>query len=250
MRFRDIKLGTRLTLGFGVILMLVSLMAVVAFLQSNKLWKNTDDLYSHPLQVARATRDFRSDILEMRHFLRDMVQAESKEEIQSSIHKFNLYETDITRCFDIAYSKYLGDISDIDSVKFAYSVWLTFCKEIIGLVQNGQQSLAAERIKPTGPGDTKTENMIILVQKMISFAAAKADAFYKDASKEKRVLDNNLIIVTVLVFLISMLSVYIISKGIRSPLLMLTKVAEEFSLGNSINEYLKSGKSSPMKMDS
>ena len=230
MKFRDIKIGTRLTLGFGVILMLVSLMAGVAFVQSEKLWKNTDDLYSHPLQVARATRDFRSDILEMRHSLRDMVQAENQEAIRSSILKFNMYETDVTRCFDIAYSKYLGDKSDIDSVNYAYSDWLIYCKEIISLVQNGQQSLAAERIKPAGPGDDKTENMIILVQKMIGFATRKADTFYTDAAKEKKALDNRLVIVTLLVFLFSMIAVYLISNGIRGPLLSLTKVADEFSL--------------------
>jgi signal transduction histidine kinase/CheY-like chemotaxis protein/CHASE3 domain sensor protein len=230
MKFRDIKIGTRLTLGFGVILMLVSIMAGVAFVQSNKLWKSTDDLYSHPLQVARATRDFRSDILEMRHSLRDMVQAENQEAIRSSILKFNMYETDITRCFDITYSKYLGDKSDIDSVNYAYTDWLIYCKEIISLVQNGQQSSAAERIKPAGPGDIETENMIILVQKMISFATRKADAFYTDAAKEKRALDNRLVIVIILVFLFSMLAVYVISKGIRGPILSLTKVADEFSL--------------------
>jgi signal transduction histidine kinase/CheY-like chemotaxis protein/CHASE3 domain sensor protein len=230
MRFRDIKIGTRLTLGFGVILMLVALMTGVAFIQSNKLWKSTDDLYSHPLQVARATRDFRADILEMRHSLRDIVLAENEQSIQSALLKFSLSETDIKRCFDIAYSRYLGEKSDIDSVNYAYADWLLFCKETIRLVQNGQQALAAERIKVNGQGDAKSENMIYLVQRMISFAANKADDFYSSAAKEKEILENRLILVTILVFLFTLIAVYIISRGIRGPLLSLTKVTDEFSL--------------------
>ena len=53
----NISIGARLYAGFGIIMLLIVLIAFLAFTKSNRLWTLTSDLYEHPLQVSKATRD-------------------------------------------------------------------------------------------------------------------------------------------------------------------------------------------------
>jgi signal transduction histidine kinase/DNA-binding response OmpR family regulator/HAMP domain-containing protein len=229
MKLRDMKIGARLYFGFGMILIFVALGGALAYVQANRLWQSTDDLYNHPLQIAQATRDFKSDVVEIRHTIRDMIFAENDDEIQSSILKFNNKEKDINNCFTIAYDRYLGDKADIDSVNNAYQDWILYCKETIRLYLNGQVKVADERTRPGTLGDSKTERMILLIQRMIDFSKARANKFYTNATEVKDNLNNHLIIIFISILFLSSLLAYIITRGMRKPILSLAEVAREFA---------------------
>ena len=232
MKLKDMKIGTRLFLGFGIILIFVAMLGILAYEQYNKLWQSTDNLYNHPLQIARVSRDLKADVIEMRHIIRDMIFAEKNENVQSSILKFRIKEEEITGCFSIAYDRYLGNKADIDSVYNAYREWILFCDESIRLILNGQTKVADALTRPGTASDAMTEHLVVLIQRIIDFSKTKADAFYAEATTVKNTLNKRMALILMIILLSSTLIAYIITRGIRKPLISLAGVAAELTSKN------------------
>ena len=227
MKLRDITIGTRLFLGIGVILLLVVLLGSSAYLQSNRLWQNTSDMYNHPLQVSRATRDIKANIISMQLLMRDIVLDEnlSQNDIIGLSHQIDNYEKKVFKSFDVVSDRYLGAKSDVDSADNVFRDWKPLRDIVIGLKLKGDEKGKYTKFK--NENIPYTNKMLGKIQIMIDFASAKADSFYLNAKKESDALYSRLVIVTVFIFVISILVALLLIRGIRNPLIELTRVADQ-----------------------
>ena len=99
MKFKDLKIGTQLMIGFCAILILVATLGIVSYIQANKIHQQTDNLYNHPQQVRRAIGALEADILKMRLSTRDLMLADDAKEKQASIELMQIAELDAIELF-------------------------------------------------------------------------------------------------------------------------------------------------------
>ena len=78
MKLTDVKIGTRLYLGLGAIILFVGLLGFTAWFQVESMWQETEGLYEHPLMVRRALGELKADIWIMHDWLDDLRPSEAR----------------------------------------------------------------------------------------------------------------------------------------------------------------------------
>jgi signal transduction histidine kinase/CheY-like chemotaxis protein/HAMP domain-containing protein len=231
-KIQNLKIGTRLTLGFGIVLLFVILLGAMSYLDSDRLWQFTDSLYNHPFQVIKATRDIKNDILSIDRAMKDIALDEelTNTELQRTIQDIDSYENNAYKSFDIVYKDYLGLRTDVDSAYYAFKDWKLLRDEVIRIKTTGDINKAHSKFKTDN--SAYREKMYKHIQVMVDFASARADNFYLLAQKEMNDLFMRFWLVLGFVILISIVLVYLIVQGIRRPLLSLTRVTDQYRQGN------------------
>lgn len=173
-KFSDMKIGARLVFGMSCILLLVILMGALSYYQTDRIWTSTESLYNHPLQVARATRDLKSEILFIQRDSRDMINAGSHEEILRFYNSILEHEKNINQYIDIIHDRYLGNKKDIDTLSEKVREWKTVLDENYHLCQTGDNPLLISRISDQGVSGKIVTVILTQLQDMIDFSKGKA----------------------------------------------------------------------------
>ena len=63
---KNLKIGTQMMLGFMAMLLLVTILAVVAYQHTSRINLQTEMIFNHPLKVRSAIGSLESDILTLR----------------------------------------------------------------------------------------------------------------------------------------------------------------------------------------
>lgn len=208
--------------------MFVVLLGGLAFQLSNRLWQNTDEMFNHPLQVSKATRDIKADIIAIQWLMKDIALDKNlnKNEVLDISHRIDIYEKNIYKSFDVIYDRYLGNKSDIDSAYNSFRDDKLYRDILIGLKQRGENKELYTRYRTVNIPYMYI--MLERVQIMINYAGNKAGSFYISAEKDKDSLFTKLWIVMGAIFMLSFLAGYLLIRGIRNPLIALTLVAEQY----------------------
>ncbi len=230
-KLSDTKIGTRLMIGFTTILMLVALLGAVSYYQGVKLWKNTDDLYSHPFMVARAIRDIKADVLIMKICVRDMIISDSANEIQNRKKEYANREFNLNENIKVIDRLYLGPKQDIDSIKLSLNSWKATTDETLSHVTN-EVNISLLKNMMNGVEGQQFDNLLKHIETVQIFSKDKADHFYTNAAAEKSKLFIRLFIILILILLLTLITGYLIIRSVREPLKELTLVAEDFKSGN------------------
>lgn len=231
MKLKDLKVGTQLRIGMGIILALVVILAATAWFEADSLWQETKGLYDHPLQVRRALDKLTIDILSMHRDMKDLILAENEQERQASIQDIDTWEADAARRFDILYDRYLGPKSDIDEAREAFVKWKSIRDETIRLLRAGKTAEAARRTKSRGVGGGHVEKLLKEIRDISDFAGNRGDQFYTDAQKKKDGLMIRLWLVFGAIALLTLGIGYFLLKNIKNPIKELTSTAEQFRGG-------------------
>ncbi len=157
MKFRDLKIGTQLTLGIGIIIFMATLLGTIAVVHEESLWEVTSDLYEHPLKIRRAAGALEADFLRMDRGMENLFLTENEQEREQILQEISTEEADAFQQFDILYDRYLGPRSDIDTVYTDFVQWNTIRGETIRLLREGKTAEAASRITSIGVEDTQIE---------------------------------------------------------------------------------------------
>jgi len=232
MKIQNIKIGTRLILGNSIILFFIVLLGGMAYLQTNQISQNTEDLYNHPLIVGRAVRDINIGILLINRSLKDIVLHKNlnQDQVQELIHSIDTREAEVYKLFDIVKEEYLGGRIQIDSVYKRINAWKALRDKVIFLRQSGKIKEAVQRYENVyTPLD---KEILRHMQEMINFSTLKGNEFHISAQNEKDTLNQRIIIVICSIFLLSFIISYFLIKGIKNPLEKLAIVADEYQKGN------------------
>ncbi len=77
MKLKDLKIGTQLRIGFGAMMLLVAVLGFISYEQTNKIARQTETMYNHPLQVRRALGELKFDITAIHREMKDLFLPES-----------------------------------------------------------------------------------------------------------------------------------------------------------------------------
>lgn len=245
MRLKDVKIGTQLRFGLGIIMVLVALLGAMSWYQADKLWQETKGLYDHPYQVRRALSELRYDVQYMRQGMTDLLLAGKDRDRHSILQAIDNHEADAYRQFEILSDRYLGPRSDVEQARVAFGEWKANRAETIRLLDAGRIDEAARRIRPHGIGGEKAAKILSNLQRISDFALARGDKFYRTAQAERDSLMLGLWCLLGFILLTTMAISYQLLKGIREPLQELTSVTGAYRGGQldvrsnyeSVNEF-------------
>ena len=231
MKLRDLKIGTQLGLGLGLILLLSGLLAGLSWWQNMVLWQPTKDLYEHPLTVRRALSDFRADVLYMQQDLKDLCLTESEVSFTSLVHDMERREDDASRQLGIIQVSYLGLAEDVARLRRDFRRWNPIREETLRMLKEGKLAAATARVMALGPDGMQVEAVMAQFQTISDFASRKGDQILRDAEKSYHTLNNQLLAAVAAIYCLSLFAAGLLVRRIRVPLADLTSATAQFRQG-------------------
>lgn len=219
-------------------LLFVIVLGTVAYLQTDKIARQTEILYSHPLQVRRAVGMIKNDILTMRLGTRDLMLAGTEGEKQYAIQEIEFAAADIPRQFDILNQQYLGDKSDVEAAYEAFIKW-KFNREInTDRILSGEIQKVKESVLPEGEIGVLREEMLEKVRIIDEFSNEKADQLIVITNYLNKSLNQKLVFLVAAILILSFVVNFILLRNIRKPIDDLTLAANRFHDGDMTSRSL------------
>lgn len=245
MKLKDLKTGTQLKLGFGMIVLLIAVLGAISWYHTNKMTKHTLDIYNHPYTVRNAISELNLDVMAMRLEFRNFLLATDEKSRQTTIMNSDLYQADAERQFEILSERYLGPHTDIENAQKAFIRWVAVRKSNRELGQAGKISEAMSRLEDTGNIGKEREQLLKYIGTIDDFARIKANDFLEGTIELKNSLNRQLGFLVACILALTIYITYLLNRNIRRPVAELARVTQLFKEGNtgvrssyqSLNEF-------------
>lgn len=231
MSISDMTIGTQLRLGLGLILLLVLGLGGLSLFQADRLWLQTSTMYDHPLKVQRAvsTLEGAADYIPLQ--MRNLLLARDRHETEELLQTIAAKKTVIDQQLAIMYESYLGPRSDLDRLQQEIAKWHALREETIRLLQAGKTNEAIDRFRPGGALRNQADLVRASLEKVDSFARNKADQLYRNAARQKELLQHWLTGIAAVAVLLSLCITWLLLQGIKVPLAELQEMTGQFRRG-------------------
>lgn len=144
------KLSRIFGAGFGLIILGIIAFGAFSFNQAQTLSNLTEKLFRHPYTVSVAVRDIELGIASIHLSMRNVMLAESPDEIQKGVVAVDAYEADTLKQFDILRERFLGDQAMVEDVYTLMAGWKVLRDELIGLKREGNSAAVADFSREKG----------------------------------------------------------------------------------------------------
>jgi len=228
----DLKISTQLKIGFTTLLLFVIILGIAAYLQTNQLQKQTEEIYNHPMSVKNAINDIQKDILSMRLGTRDLLLAKNAQENQDALQLMEIAKANVLQGFNVLYQLYLGPKADIDNAYNAFISWETNRQENTRLALSGEIDKVKESVLSTGNVGLLRSDMLAKIKIIDDFASKKAIDLFQNSKKLNDSLNIQLFLIIAIILFLSLIINFTLMRNIRKPLEELTDVTHRFHRGD------------------
>ncbi|MBQ0783100.1 MAG: EAL domain-containing protein, partial [Amphritea sp.] len=213
-------------IGFIIITLLVSLFAFMVLRKNTELAELNNQMYLHPFSVSNAALEANNDIHGMYRYMKDVVLATNKDELDLAISLVEQHEQSIHQHFKLINDRFLGDKKTIITAYKSFVDSKLIRTEIFDLKRNQQHRLAAavSREKGATHFELLTSNMNLL----IDFARNKALEFKVNSQNSYETSKS---------YLYSLFMFVILSAIMTTVLVILMVRKSEYSLNKSEERY-------------
>ena len=231
MKLSNLKIGTQLKIGFGIIILLIIFLGIISWQQTGKIALQANEIYEHPFRVRQALGELKTDIMAMRLEFRNFLLAQTDRERQTAILNSDVHQADAEKQFQILSERYLGPPSDIENAQVAFNRWVQvrLGNRETGKAGNIPEALA--RLEKTGDIGTEREQLLNYVRIIDDFAKSKANDLLFRATNLKNILNRQLEFLVIGILGLSILIIYFLNRNIRRPVVELARVTNLFREG-------------------
>jgi CHASE3 domain sensor protein len=199
MKLEDLKIGTQMKMGFGIIVLLIILLGAISWQQTNKITQHTMDMYNHPFTVRKALGNLNGDILGMRLEFRNFLLASNNKDREIALTNSLVYEMDAEQQFLKLEDAYLGPQTDIVEARKAFISWVAVRNGNRELGKAGRIEEAMHRVQDVGDIGIERELMLKSISRIDQFASNKATEFLVGTTLLKDTLNRQLALLVALV---------------------------------------------------
>lgn len=231
MRVSDMTIGTQLRLGLGLILLLVLGLGGLSLLQADRLWLQTSTMYDHPLRVQRAVSTLEGTVDYIPLQMRNLLLARDRHETGELLQTIAAKQAVIDQQLAVMYQSYLGPRSDLDRLQQEIAKWHALREETIRLLQAGKTKEAIDHFRPGGVLRSQADLVRASLEKIDTFARNKADQLYRNAARQKELLQHWLAGIAAVAVLLSLSITWLLLQGIKAPLAELQEMTRQFRRG-------------------
>nr|CRH07202.1 Putative histidine kinase with HAMP domain, GAF domain, KisKA domain, HATPase domain and three response regulator receiver domains [Candidatus Magnetococcus massalia] len=178
------KISNRMGWGFGLMIMLMIGVSVLALYYMESLSSQTANLYRHPFAVTNAILRLEGNIIRMHRSMKDVTLAHNSESMQASIHKVDELEKAVFHDLQIVQERFLGEQHRVDELRFAIRNWKPIRDEVIRQTERGKHATAAKITQ--GKGAIYVADLIKQIDGFVDFAHNKAESFFSQAQSDRK----------------------------------------------------------------
>ncbi|MFQ5715805.1 MAG: MCP four helix bundle domain-containing protein [Nitrospinales bacterium] len=168
---KNLKIGQRLALGFGLIIVLIGILGYEAINNLKLLSGLTNKLHKHPLTVSNATLEISGDIVRIHRSMKDVALAKNEEQLVKAWNTANSYEKPVYDNFALVNERFLGDKTNVNEAKQAFADWKAIREEVYQFMQSGERDKAAAITK--GKGAKHVADMNNKIDYLVNFAKTR-----------------------------------------------------------------------------
>ncbi|MCP4109973.1 MAG: HAMP domain-containing protein [Desulfobacteraceae bacterium] len=227
---KKINIGTRLWIGFILILFLFTFVSLYIVSQMGSLSNLTNMMYRHPLTVSNAVLRIDGNIVRIHRSMKDVALSKSDAEIHEAVQLVNKYEEDIYKDFELVSERFLGEKNMYENARKAFSKWKFIRDEVVELMHQGKKDEAATITKGKGAIHVNKLNAAMLA--LNEFAQNKARTFLDESLNtraETLSVAYSMVIATIAA---GVIFVTLVAWSISRPLSALMNAVLEISMGN------------------
>ncbi len=227
----NIKIAVRLTVGFGLLLLMTLAMGWEALDSAKTLSMQTNRLYDHPFTVTRATLEGRVDVVMMTRQVRDVILAPDNAAIERAVRDIDERERQAVEHFTLGQKQYLGDKADYDRLLKALADWKPIRDKVIALALAGKREEA--RVMANTVGAEQIKKIDEYTEIALTFARNKAEAFMKGALSTQSSIQSLMIGLMIGALVIGVAAAWFTARSITVPLAGLKQAMATLAGGNN-----------------
>jgi len=175
------KISARLIYGFGSLVALLMILAILAVFNMDRLATMTEMLYKHPMAVTNAILSADTNIVWMHKSMKDVALAKTPEDIDKAVAAVNEHEKKAYSEMEIVKSSFLGPKKMVDDILTAINGWKPIRERVIALKRQGKDDEAAQIIKTEGAKQVAEINTTVTSLK--DWALSKGNSFFENAEQ-------------------------------------------------------------------
>jgi PAS domain S-box-containing protein len=182
------RLGTRIGIGFGVLMALLVVVGLWCLHEINVLYELNQKLYKHPFTVSNAVLRIENNIVKIHRNMKDIVLAEDPVSIQRYGFEIASLELETLEDFRIIKERFLGEKRRHLAALQKFIQWKPIREEVVALLHKGRRKEAADITR--GKGANHVESILFAMNDLHNFAQNKAATFYKEAQQRTNFARN------------------------------------------------------------
>ncbi len=175
----QMRLGTKIGLGFSVLIMLLLLVGIWGLYEINVLYELNQKLYKHPFTVSNAVLRIENNILKMHRDMKDILLAEDEAAIQRYAQEIDKVERETLEDFKVIGARFLGKKQQHLATLDLFVKWKSIRAEAMALLNQGLKKQAADITN--GKGAAHVDSILMAMDDLNDFAQSKALAFFDEA---------------------------------------------------------------------
>lgn len=232
---KNIKIGIRLSLGFGAIIFLLIGISLYSIYKISDLSQMTAKMYKHPYTVTTSVLKIEQNIVKIHRAMKDIAlsvdsSVVKKIEIDKQLRLVSKLETKVYDDFKILEERFLGNKQMIENAKDLFIDWTPIREDVVSLMRSGKISEAAKITKEKGAKHIFKLNRTI--SRLRNFAENKASEFNANS---KTVRENAIISIIIILLIAIFLGVFIsiyMTRSVTVPLIKGIDFAKQVSEGD------------------
>ncbi len=229
MMFSDFKIGTRLSVGIALIVVLFTVLALFGINRMELLSRDTSLMYRHPLTVSTALLRIESNIIRMHRTMKDVALSKDSVEIESLSNVVDKLEKTVYDDFKIIDERFLGQKTLYTHAYDTFDAWKPIRDEVLALMYSDRRTDAADITK--GKGARHVEKMEGALKELSDFAANKAIEFLNQAEATKSGALRLMYSLLVITIFVGGIFAIFLTRSITGPITKLNKAMLEIGSG-------------------
>lgn len=234
MKITNTKISTQLKLSIGAVLLFVAVLAALAWFQTDRLWRQTQVLYDHPLEVRRAIGNLKTDILIIHWSMEELFARYSVENMAQTLPLIKAREESAQKQLDILFERYSGSRAHLEALNQAVNQCRINREQVISLMRSGdiEKAQTINIHNEVGPDTTHLQQVMGLLQTVDDSSLNFAERYYNNASEHYSAMVQQMIFVVFAIIFLATGVGYALYKRINPPLKELNSLTDKFRKGD------------------
>ncbi len=234
MKMGNFKIGTRLAIGFFLVIVQVLALGAMAMYQMNMLAGLVNKIYDHPLTVGYTMRNIRSEIDQMHDAIQQLLYVSDAAELEDVRRGIDAATVRVLENFELVTERYLGDKNDVVVAQAAFTAWRKRLDQEFGSIIAGRKDRLDKAQYQSWL--TQTTELKAKLQVMIDYASGKARTFLNAAHRRLTGSRKVLAVHLGATLILSLVIAWFITQSITPSLKLIVARMQDISRGDLAHE--------------
>lgn len=230
-----LKIGLRLGIGFGLVILLTTLSIVFVSVSINSIEGYFTTLYENSFMVKSMALEANANIIAVHRAMKDVALSENVEQLEAAVKSAKEYDEKVQKDFGLMRERFLGDKSMLEETIKAYTDWAPIREETIELMRAGEKEKSAENTKTKGAVQVSLINRNMT--ELIESVNGRAENFYNEANQTTHNTGNTVKVIGTVIIVLSVVIAIFATRSISLPLRKLSELVNEAAKGDLTAEY-------------